>query len=271
MANPLTKKQPTQKYVSELKSQLPTEPMNLRKKLTKGKTSESEISVLKARSGRSVMGMTLLDPDKMKDRTTKPHLQGIMSENRMTMKSMDQKRTSEVSDECGRDDSVRVGPGCQKVSMEGKLDVDVMDLKFQNLENLSNESEAKGTDQKTDTLIDASMHPVTMPKKDESNTFLTGDGMSLEKSSSLGSDVDFTLASSAVSNQRSQDSGSTKDSSSLRLGSLSSSVGGHGLQTGLDMVSVQTAITMVADSSGAPSPPPGGRFSDTSEVPCLMF
>ena len=275
MANPLTKKPSNQKSVSEMRSHLPTEPMNLKKKPAAGRSGESEVGVVpKAQSRSSSMGVRRLDPDKLRGRTTKAHLQGMASGNRRTMKHAYQKQTSEVLDDCGRDDFLSVSPECQNVPVRAKLDRDLTDLKFQSLEAHSNQSNPEVIDQGT-SAADAveTAYSLTMPKRDESNTFLTGDGMSMENSSSLSSDIDFdlSLASSEISKHRAVGSESTGGSSSLRTGSLSSTADSQGLQTVLDMISVQTAITMVTDSGGDPSPPPCGRFSDTSEVPRLTL
>ena len=281
MANPaLPKKMPVQKSASSsnMKS-LPTGPMHLKKKPTAAaeETNESEVGVqLKATLSRSSsMGTTRLEPDRLKDRTTRAHLRGIAPENRVSVKSVDRNQTAETSNSSEKTQPPRVGPGSQKVPVRAKLDADVRDLKFQSVENLSDRPKPKAIYQDSDASSDqtalTSRYLVTMPKKDEGNTFLTGDGMSLDNSSSLASDLEFnlSLASSEKSKQRSRGSVSTRDSFSPGLGSLLSSVDSHGLHTVLDMVSVQTAITMVTDSDagGAPSPPPCGGFSDTSEVP----
>jgi hypothetical protein len=118
------------------------------------------------------------------------------------------------------------------------------------------------------------------------NTFLTGDGMSVndedaddsiadpyyvEPHSDRSAEDSHFAADADPERFKGHGSLASKVSTSVDLGeSLSSSVDSFGIRTILDIGRLETGITIVTESSGrSESPPPCSRFGDTSEVLCL--
>ena len=301
MASPFTKKQSTQKLVVNTRS-LPTEPMYLKKKAVIEKHNVSEMKFpLKVKSRSSSMGTATLEPDKARTKMMKPHLPNESQQKTTNAKTLVYQTVSRPA-LSGGINATELIDGTQRVSADrnperttqrapaaengesnvkpspnnpvqetDKPDVGTAPQKADGADKQSFKTAphvVEETNKHTAKTAPQSTTKEAKMKEDQGTTFLTGDGMSLDGLSLLEHSKDLSLsqASSERSRETQQDSVSTGLSQIRTLGSLSSSVDSHGIRTVLDIASVETATTLVADSSGAPTPRPCGRFSDTSEV-----